>query len=94
MLKVYRGRRYSPEEPTAFLNRQFGSVRDVYSWALALATTTDQTPGNGVTRVQLDKRLNALKQELPWLGEAAAQPLQDALVHLDKAVIRCFREKG
>ena len=90
--KAYHYRLYPTEEQTAFLNRQFGSVRYVYNWALALATTTYRTQGHGVTRFQLDKRLTALKQELPWLGEVASQPLQQALVHLDKAVPRFFRE--
>ncbi|PSR20381.1 MAG: transposase [Sulfobacillus acidophilus] len=93
MLKAYRYRLYPTEEQTAFLNRQFGSVRYVYNWALAVATTACQTQGNGVTRFQLDKRLTALKQELPGLGEVAAQPLQQALVHLDRAFTRFFREK-
>ena len=68
MLKAYRYRIYPTEEQAAFLNRQFGSVRYVYNWALETATTTYQTQGKGVTRFQLDKRLTALKQELPWLG--------------------------
>ena len=93
MLKAYRYRLYPTDEQAAFLNRQFGSVRYVYDWALALATTTYQTQGQGITRFQLDKRLTALKQELPWLGEVASQPLQQALVHLDKAFTRFFREK-
>lgn len=75
------------------LNRQFGSVRYVYNWALEVATATYQTQGKGVTRFQLDKRLTMLKQELPWLQEVASQPLQQALVHLDKAFTRFFREK-
>ena len=93
MLKAYRYRLYPTDEQAVFLNRQFGSVRYVYNWALALATTTYQTQGQGITRFQLDKRLTALKQELPWLGEVASQPLQQALVHLDKAFTRFFREK-
>ncbi len=93
MLKAYRYRLYPTDEQAAFLNRQFGSVRYVYDWALALATTTYQTQGQGITRFQLDKRLTALKQELPWLGEMASQPLQQALGHLDKAFTRFFREK-
>ncbi|PSR20943.1 MAG: transposase, partial [Sulfobacillus acidophilus] len=93
MLKAYCYRLYPTVEQAAFLNRQFGSVRYVYNWALALAMTTYQTQGRGVTRFQLDKRLTALKQELPWLSEVASQPLQQALVHLDKAFTRFFREK-
>ncbi|PSR23674.1 MAG: transposase [Sulfobacillus acidophilus] len=93
MLKAYRYRLYPTAEQAAFLNRQFGSVRYVYNWALALATTTYQTQGRGITRFQLDKRLTVLKQELPWLQEVASQPLQQALVHLDKAFTRFFREK-
>jgi putative transposase len=93
MLKTYRYRLYPTKEQTAFLNRQFGCVRYVYHWGLALATQTYQTEGHGLTRFQLDKRLTALKQDLPWLREVAAQPLQQALVHLDKAFTRFFREK-
>jgi putative transposase len=93
MLKAYRYRLYPTEEQAAFLNRQFGCVRYVYNWGLALATQTYQTQGQGLTRFQLDKRLTALKQDLPWLREVASQPLQQALVHLDKAFTRFFREK-
>ncbi len=93
MLKAYRYRLYPTDEQAAFLNRQFGSVRYVYNWALDLATQTYQTQGQGITRFQLDKRLTALKQEWPWLQEVASQPLQQALVHLDKAFTRFFREK-
>jgi putative transposase len=78
MLKAYRYRLYPTEEQAAFLNRQFGCVRYVYNWGLALATQTYQNEGHGLTRFQLDKRLTALKQEWPWLGEVAAQPLQQA----------------
>ncbi|PSR20579.1 MAG: hypothetical protein C7B45_14400 [Sulfobacillus acidophilus] len=93
LFQAYRYRLYPTAEQAAFLNRQLGSVRYVYNWALAVATTTYQTQGRGITRFQLDKRLTALKQELPWLSEVAAQPLQQALVHLDKAFTRFFREK-
>lgn len=41
----------------------------------------------------MDKRLTYLKQELPWLSEVASQPLQQALIHLDKGFTRFFREK-
>ncbi len=92
MLKAYRYRLYPTDEQVAFLSRQFGCVRYVYNWGLALATQTYQTQGQGFTRFQLDKRLTALKQELPWLREVAAQPLQQALVHLDKAFTRFFRK--
>ena len=92
-LKAYRYRLQPTAEQAAFLNRQFGSVRYVYNWALAVATTTYQTQGQGITRFQLDKRLTGLKQELPWLQEVASQPLQQALVHLDKAFTRFFRDK-
>lgn len=64
MLKAYRYRLDPTAEQAVFLNRQFGSVRYGYNWALALATTTYQTQGPGITRFQLDKRLTALKQEL------------------------------
>jgi putative transposase len=93
MIRAYRYRLYPTEEQATFLNRQFGCVRYVYNWALALATATYQQEGKGLTRFQLDKRLTALKQDLPWLREVASQPLQQVLVHLDKAFTRFFRER-
>jgi putative transposase len=93
MLKADRDRLDPTDERTAVLTRQFGSVRSVYNWALALATTTDQTQGQGITRCQFDKRLTALKQEWPWLGEVASQPWQQARRHLDTAFTRFFARR-
>jgi putative transposase len=93
MIRASRYRLDPTAEQAAFLHRQFGCVRYVSNWGFALATQTYQTEGHGLTRCQLDKRLTALKQELPGRREVAAQPLQQALVHLDKAFTRVCREK-
>ena len=69
LLKAYRYRLVPTDEPAACLTRQFGSVRDVYNWALDLAATTYQTQGPGITQFPWDKRLTALQQEWPWLQE-------------------------
>lgn len=37
------------------MNRQVGGGRYAYNWALALATTTYQTPGPGITRFSQEK---------------------------------------
>lgn len=52
-----------------------------------------QESQKGISRFALDKRLTSLKKELPWLAEVNSQPLQQALIHLDKAFTRFFREK-
>lgn len=46
-----------------------------------------------MSRFALDKELTCLKKENKWLSDVAAQPLQQSLVHLDKAFTKFFREK-
>jgi len=65
----------------------------VYNWALAEKSRAYQESKKGLSRFELDKKLTSLKKELPWLSEVASQPLQQALIHLDKGFTRFFREK-
>jgi putative transposase len=75
------------------LAKQFGCVRFVYNWALHEKVKAYQLTGKSPTRYELDKRLTTLKKELPWLTEVTAQPLQQAIIHLERAFTRFFKEK-
>lgn len=75
------------------LNKQFGCVRFVYNWGLARKIEQYARVGKSDTRFQLDKQLTVLKKDFEWLTEVASQPLQQAIVNLDKAFTRFFKEK-
>lgn len=92
-LRAYKYRLYPTAEQADFLAKQFGCARYVYNWALEEKSRAYQQTKKGLSRFALDKKLTALKRELPWLSEVAAQPLQQALIHLDKGFTRFFREK-
>lgn len=92
-LRAYKYRLYPTPAQAEFLAKQFGCARYVYNWALEQKSRAYQQSKKGLSRFELDKRLTALKKERPWLAEVASQPLQQALIHLDKAFTRFFREK-
>jgi putative transposase len=92
-LRAYKYRLYPTPAQAEFLAKQFGCVRYVYNWALEQKSRAYQETKNGLSRFELDKKLTSLKKELPWLFEVASQPLQQALIHLDKGFTRFFREK-
>lgn len=75
------------------LFKQFGCVRFVYNFGLAEKVKAYQLTGKSPTRYELDKRLTTLKKELPWLTEVASQPLQQAIIHLERAFTKFFKEK-
>lgn len=92
-LRAYKYRLYPTDEQADFLAKQFGCARYVYNWALEQKSRAYQESKKGISRFALDKKLTALKRELPWLAEVASQPLQQALIHLDKGFTRFFRGK-
>lgn len=84
-LKAYKYRLYPSPAQAEFLAKQFGCCRYGYNWALAEKSRAYQERKRGLSRLGLDKRLTSLKKELPWLAEVASQPLQQALISLEKA---------
>ena len=85
MLKAYRYRLYPTDEQAAFLNRQFGSVRYVYHWALALATTTYQTQGQGITRFFREKK--GYPRFKSKRGKQSATYPQGVTIHWENGVL-------
>ena len=94
MLKAYKYRIYPTPSQAELLNKQFGCVRFVYNWALARKLEAYKDNKKSISRFALDKELTKLKQEHEWLKEVAAQSLQQALIHLDKAFTAFFKSKN
>ncbi len=93
MLKAYKYRLSPNAEQAVLLNKHFGSVRYLYNWALAKKTTAYQTENKSLSRYDIQRELPALKVEHEWLAEINSQSLQSALLNLDSAYTRFFREK-
>lgn len=81
--------------------RHAGAARFIYNWGLAelrreyRERKTGTAPGEKVrgalTPRDIQARLPALKEQLPWLREVTAQTLQSALWYLDAAFKSFFR---
>lgn len=73
------------------MSRNFGCCRYVFNHFLAQRQEQYRETGKAPTRFQQDKRLTALKQELPWLKEVDSTSLQAVLQDLDFAYQNFFR---
>ncbi len=70
-----------------------GCARYVYNKALALKKERYEKKEQ-LTRFQLDKLLVQWKQETPWLREAPAHALQQAILDLDRAYTNFFEKRA
>lgn len=70
-----------------------GSARYVYNKALALKKERYEQKEK-LTRFQLDKMLVQWKQKTPWLAEAPAHALQQAILDLDRAYTNFFQKRA
>ena len=75
------------------MRRSAGCARYVYNKALALKKERYERKEQ-LTRFQLDKMLVEWKQETPWLSEAPAHALQQAILDLDRAYSNFFRKRA
>lgn len=95
MFQANRYRIYPNAEQEVLLSKHFGCVRWLYNRALATKKAAWETEKRNVTRYDLSAELPTLKkdEETAWLKEVNSQSLQAALVNLDMAYTRFFREK-
>lgn len=95
MFRATKYRIYPNAEQEVLLSKHFGCVRWLYNRALATKKTAWEMEKRNVTRYDLSAELPTLKQaeETTWLKEVNSQSLQAALVNLDMAYTRFFREK-
>ena len=75
------------------MSRFAGCVRYVYNKALALKRERYEKKEK-LTRFQLDRMLVQWKQETPWLAEAPAHALQQAIFDLDRAFTNFFEKRA
>lgn len=95
MLKAYKYRLYPTEQQALKINRNIGCVRFVYNWALSTKMETWVTHQENLSQYDLSAKLTQLKREdkTRWLRQSDSQSLQQALVDLDVAYTKFFREK-
>ena len=87
----YKFRLYPTKAQEQQISRNFGCYRYVFNHFLAQKQEHYKETGKAPTRVQQDKALTSMKQELPWLKEADSTSLQAALQDLDAAFQNFFR---
>ncbi len=95
MFKATQYRLYPNAEQEILLSKHFGCVRWVYNMGLQAKMEAWATRKENLSRFDIQKRLPELKQaaDTSWLKEVNSQSLQAALVNLDQAYTRFFREK-
>jgi putative transposase len=76
------------------IRRFAGSSRFVYNKALALQKEMYELSGKKHTRFQLDRLLTLWKKDDPWLNDAPAHSLQQALVDLDRSFTNLFQKRA
>jgi putative transposase len=81
-------------EQARAMRRFAGSTRFVYNQALALQMEMYGLSGKSHSRFQLDKLLTAWKVETPWLADAPAHCLQQAIADLDRAYQNFFKKRA
>jgi putative transposase len=75
------------------LRRLAGCARYLYNKALALKKEL-YGKQEKASRFQLDKMRVQWKQEAPWLAEAPAHALQQAILDLDRAYLNFFEKRA
>lgn len=92
MKKRYRYRAYPTGEQAHAIARLFGCVRVVWNDALATRERARKAGEPFIKRGELSALLTASKKtpERSWLTEVSSVPLQQSLVHLERAYTNFF----
>jgi putative transposase len=96
MRTAYKCRAYPDPEQAHVLNRTFGCIRVVWNRTLAWRQQRYQADQTGTTYARASAYLTALKatDELAWLNEVAAVPLQQAIRHQQAAYAAFFAKRA
>jgi putative transposase len=94
--RAFRYRFYPSEAQAAELSRTFGCVRKVYNLALEARAEAWTQRGEWVGYAATSAMLTAWKrtEDLAFLGEVAAVPLQQALRHLQTGFTNFFAKRA
>ena len=95
MFKATQYRIYPNAEQEVLLSKHFGCCRWLWNRSLTMKTEAWTERKENISRYQLSAAIPELKkaEETSWLAEVNSQSLQSALVNLDMAYTRFFREK-
>ncbi len=94
MLKAYKYRLYPTESQNEILVKHIGACRFTYNWALEQKNKAYEVDKEHLSRFELQHRLvHDLKPNNEWLKEVNSQSLLNALINLESAFTRFFREK-
>jgi putative transposase len=93
---AYKCRAYPDQEQASALNRTLGCVRVVWNRTLAWRYQRYHADKTGTTYAQASAYLTALKatEELIWLNEVSAVPLQQAIRHQQAAYAAFFAKRA
>lgn len=94
MLKAYKYRLFPTQNQKEILAKQFGCVRFIFNFGLAIKIKEYETTKRTISCFDLMKQVTKKKQELEWLKEADSQILQSALRNLDNAFTSFFRKQN
>jgi putative transposase len=94
--RAYRYRFYPTPEQASVLGRTFGCVRLVYNRALDVRTAAWHAEQRRLTYSQTSAMLTSWKrtEELAFLNEVAAVPLQQSLRHLQGAFVAFWERRA
>ena len=91
MIKTYKYRIVPSEELAIKIDKYLDACRWVYNWGLARNIEHYQTTGKHLTAFDLSRELTQIRNREPLVG-IGRRPLEKALVRLDKAYRKFFRE--
>ena len=93
--KAYKYRIYPNKEQQELINKHIGCCRFVYNLCLEKKINAYKTSKKSLSMFELKKLLPVLKkeQETSFLKEVNSQSLASAIINLDKAYKRFFKEK-
>lgn len=95
MLKAYKYRLYPTKTQEVLLVKHFGCVRYIYNYGLERKIKSYSETKKSVSRFTIQAALPKLKksESTKWLSEVNSLSLQAALLNLDMAFTRFFKEK-
>lgn len=91
MQKAYSFRLYPTKEQEEKIKKNFGCVRFIYNYFLALWQKTYEETGHGLSYHQCSKQIPLLKLEKDWLKEVDSTSLQRTLENLSLGFERFFK---
>ena len=95
MLKAYKYRLYPTKIQEVLLSKHFGCARYIYNYGLERKIKSYAETKKSLSRFTIQSDLPKLKksEDTKWLSEVNSLSLQAALLNLDMAFTRFFKEK-